>query len=92
MFSISAIEPIKPSPRVEADIYALNLNAPQLQRGRREVLDEVRRRLERAGYSLSALKKIAHDHRISSGTLTPEYAECVRYYVVKKLQIRGESL
>lgn len=85
------IEPIEPSPRVEADIGALNLNAPQLQRGRREVLDEVRRRLERDGYSLSALRKIAHDHRISSGTITPEYAECVLYYVVKKLRVRGES-
>jgi uncharacterized protein (TIGR02646 family) len=86
------VEPIKPNPRAEADIRALNLNAPQLQRGRREVLDEVRRRLDRAGYSLSALKKFAHDHRISSGTLTPEYAECVRYHVLKKLRIRGESV
>lgn len=86
------VEPIKPNPRVEADIRTLNLNAPQLQRGRREVLDEVRRRLNRAGYSLNALKKIAHDHRISAGTPTPEYAESVRYYVLKKLRIRGESV
>lgn len=85
-----AVEPIKPNPRVEADIRTLNLNAPQLQRGRREVLDAVRKRLDQAGYSLSALKKMDHDHRISAGTLTPEYAESVRYYVLKKLRSRGE--
>jgi hypothetical protein len=85
------VEPIKPNPRVEADISALNLNAPQLQRGRREVLDQIRKRLDSADYSISALKKLLHDHRISSGTITPEYAECVRYFVLKKLRIRGET-
>lgn len=83
------IEPIKPNPRVESDIRTLNLNAPQLQRGRREVLDAVRQRLDRAGYSLNELKKLADEHRISPGTTTPEHAEFVRYYVLKKLQSRG---
>lgn len=84
------VEPIKPNPRVEADIRTLNLNAPQLQRGRREVLDAVRKRLEKAGYSLSELRKIAQDHQISPGIATPEHAEFVRYYVLKKLRSRGE--
>lgn len=84
------VESIKPNPRVEADIRTLNLNAPQLQRGRREVLDAVRKRLEKAGYSLNELKKIADAHRISAGTTTPEHAEFVRYYVFKKLRSLGE--
>jgi uncharacterized protein (TIGR02646 family) len=84
------VEPANPDSRVEADIRELNLNAPQLQRGRREALDEIRRRLERSGFATSDMKRIAHEYQISPGMRMPEHAESVRYYVLKKLRSRGE--
>ena len=84
------VEPAKPNPRVDADIRALNLNAPQLRRGRQDALDEIRKRLDRSGYSLGELKKIAQEYQISSGVRMPEHTESVRYYVLKKLRSRGE--
>ena len=83
------MEAAKPDARVDGDISALNLNARHLVRARKEVLDELRRQLERAEFATSELRRIAHAHRIS-GTRVPEHPELVRYYVRKKLRSRGE--
>ena len=86
------VEPLAPHPRVDADIRALNLNAPHLRRGRREVLDALRERLQRQGASVHELRKIARRHKLVPGTRTPEHAELVRYYVNKKLRSLGQTL
>jgi uncharacterized protein (TIGR02646 family) len=85
------VESARSHARVEADIRALNLNAPQLVRGRLEALDVVRERLGRSEFATSELKRIARTCKISSGVRAPEHAEFVRYHVVKRLRSRGET-
>jgi uncharacterized protein (TIGR02646 family) len=85
------VEPAKPDARVDCDIEALHLNAPRLKRARREIYDEMLRTLERDGFSLQALRRLARQHRLVPGTQAPEHAGFVRYHVLRKLKQRGES-
>jgi uncharacterized protein (TIGR02646 family) len=85
------VESVKADARVDADIEALNLNAPQLVRARKAVFDALWDRLKRHEFSTGELRKEERRHRIVSGTKAPAHLEFVRYHVRQEVAPAGRA-
>jgi len=66
---------------VQRDITALNLNAARLQRERRIVYDELKRRLDRAKWSARALREEFRGAGVHAGAPSLPQCEVVRYHL-----------
>jgi len=69
------------SSAVQGDIEALNLNAGRLKRARREVLEALRRRLDKDGFTKAALTGEYKAASMKSGVRMPAQCEVVRYHL-----------
>ena len=85
------VEPVTADSRVDGDISALNLNARNLVRGREAVLELVWRRLKRSEFKVGELHRLLKAHEVAPGVAMPEYAEVVRYHLLKKLRSLGHA-
>jgi uncharacterized protein (TIGR02646 family) len=74
--------------RVQSDINILNLNAHRLRRARRDVLDQLRAKLDLKEFSTHQLTSEKEKHTIRHGEKIPEHAEVVLYYVNRWLRRR----
>ena len=77
---------------VECDIQALHMNVAKLRRARREVYDELKRRLDRVDWSAKALRDEHKAARVEPGRRASEHCEVVRYHVARWARQKGSSL
>jgi uncharacterized protein (TIGR02646 family) len=66
---------------VLGDIQALNMNAARLRRERRIIYEEVKRRLDKAGWTLKAHRDEHKKTQIQPGTRAASQCEVARYYL-----------
>ena len=73
--------------QAEKDVdKTLNLNAGFLKRARREVVEALRLRLDKKGFSKHAITKELEACALRSGIAAPEQAEVARYYLERWLR------
>lgn len=65
-------------PRAAQDVETLRLNCEPLRRGREAVLDSLRARLRKRGFSSREFRDLYRRHADSVGSRRPEHAEVVR--------------
>lgn len=80
------------APRVQRDIDALNLNAARLKRARREVLEALKMRLDREGWTTQALREKYRAAALVPGVKAVEHCEVARYYLRRWAKKRGVQL
>lgn len=71
--------------RAAQDLRSLNLNAAHLRRGRQAALDALKIRLDRIGWEPGTLAAELKAIKLKPGTLAPEHAEFLRYYLERWL-------
>jgi uncharacterized protein (TIGR02646 family) len=77
---------------VRGDIDALNMNAARLRRERTVVYDELKRRLDRAGWNAKALRDEHRACRIEPGVRASPQCEVARYHIERWARHRGLEL
>ncbi len=77
---------------VQADIGALHMNAVRLRRERRIVYEELKRRMEKGGWTLKAARDEHAATRIEPGVRALPQCEVVRYHIERWARQRGWAL